>query len=413
MDDYSIDERKGIEKEQKQILAEEKAKYHEKDFTKDKVDQMIQDAIASLTENKQQFFDMYELLMKERTLLENQITRITKEINDLTSAGERLTKHKQQLRQMLADASSRFLDREEERIYNELVSVLRQSRDTEAKGKQLWKQRESKRRRIKELKYIICTTKRMVTSMGAVTSYLTQQMTNITTKFSHLEESVHINERIINAHEVERLRISRELHDTAVQDLASLLMQAELCQILIRKDRKEEAEESLVDIRKGIQGSISGIRQAIFEMRPMALDDLGLIEAIHEFCHITGDRYHRDIRYVDHGVDAHPVMFPKYMEIAVFRIVQEAIRNAVKHGDASVISVRVSAASDALTIQVADNGGGFDPDEMFAKEMEDSDFSHYGLLGMKERAEQIGGELTFDAKVGSGTTVKLRIPYDT
>ena len=411
--EFSADERKYIEKEQKRVLEDEKARYHIKEFTEDTLHEMISNAVASITENKQQFFDMYELLMKEKALLENQASRIGEEISDLIAEIDHLQSKRKQLKQQLAEASARCDAKEEERLYTDLATVFELIPKKETRETALWKLRNLKERRIKELSYIINTTKKMVTSMGAITSYLTEQFSNMSTQFTHLKETVHINEEIINAHETERLRISRELHDSVAQDLASLMLDAEYCKMVLDRDMKEEARKMVGHIKEGLQGSISGIRQAIFDMRPMSIDDIGLVGAIHELCDMTGSRHKLSVQFSEKGGSDYPVSIPKYKEIGIYRIVQEGLRNAVKHGECTHVFVRVSSSLDALTIRIEDNGKGFDPDEMFSREKEDSNFAHYGLLGMKERAEQIGGTLKFDSKPSEGTRVKLTIPYGT
>ncbi len=228
------------------------------------------------------------------------------------------------------------------------------------------------------------------------------------------ERSVEI-ERLrygMQARERERTRWAREIHDETVQGLGALRLKLASARDLQDRQALEEAVE---DVLEGLGAEIDGLRHLITELRPAALDDLGLPAALEALARRAQAIDGLDVKteidlqgYDDGGrLDAE-------LESTVYRVVQEALTNVGKHAQASSATVEVRADGAFMWVQVTDDGSGLPPDvEQRASERVEQGSGGFGMSGMRERAELIGGELAVrpaDQMTGKGTTVRLTVP---
>lgn len=198
------------------------------------------------------------------------------------------------------------------------------------------------------------------------------------------------------AQEEERARIARELHDGAVQYLVAIRRRLDI----LRKQLANRAE--LNDIDELLDTAISDMREFARNLRPPVLDDFGFVPA----CEWLVDQTQKDGFAVNFSVSGEPGVLGREIEIAAFRIVQEALANAVKHSGASLIEIELSFCEDNLQIIVKDNGKGFKPGSQGAL----ARAGQMGLIGLYERAELLGADVKLDSKPGKGTILKVKIP---
>ena len=211
-----------------------------------------------------------------------------------------------------------------------------------------------------------------------------------------------LSERITEAEEVERTRLSRELHDQVGQSLA--LLGFNLNQIHdqvkeipgIKSTQINEAREILAEIS-------SGIREVMDDLRPSILDDYGLFPALTWLADRISERTGLNIDL--EGKDFKPRL-DSGKEVALFRITQEALTNITRHAQARSVHLVLSAAKDLVTLTLSDDGIGFDPLEINTL----SNNKGWGLLNMKERAVRNGGSLEIDARPRKGTTITITMP---
>jgi two-component system sensor histidine kinase DegS len=205
--------------------------------------------------------------------------------------------------------------------------------------------------------------------------------------------------QVTQAHEDERLRIARELHDETAQELVHLVRRLE------RLERDEggtaaEAKEAVAVARN----ILSGVRRFSRDLRPSVLDDLGLIAAI-EMVVDQNDKI------LPGGASlrttGHPRRLEPQVELALFRIAQEALRNVSKHAQANTVSVTLAFEPDHVCLTVADDGKGFAPPTNVS---DLSRLGKLGVLGMKERAELVTGTFELRSMAGKGTEIAVRVP---
>ncbi len=202
--------------------------------------------------------------------------------------------------------------------------------------------------------------------------------------------------RAVLAQEIERRRLARELHDETGQALTSILLGLSGVE---HADTLEEAREAAAGLRELVVSTLQGVRRLAVELRPTALDDFGLVPAL--------KRLGRSIREgsgLDVQVEARlgDERLPDEVETAVYRIVQEALTNAIKHAAAGHVSVVLTRKHGRLSIVIEDDGRGFDPTEAAGGGL--------GLLGMQERVALIDGSLHVQSAPGAGTTLLLDLP---
>ncbi len=203
--------------------------------------------------------------------------------------------------------------------------------------------------------------------------------------------------------EDERRRLARELHDGTVQALVALDQRVQLTQ-LAAKGASPEAAERLAELRRLTASLIEEVRRVIRALRPNYLEDLGLLPAIEM---LTRDLQTTADVQTTFSTDGQPRRLPPGQEIAIYRIVQEALNNAARYASAKSVNVSAVFNPTEFLIRVQDDGRGFTAPERVSDLVASG---HYGLMGMQERAELIGARLTIQSAPGAGTTIELRLP---
>jgi two-component system sensor histidine kinase DegS len=206
--------------------------------------------------------------------------------------------------------------------------------------------------------------------------------------------------KIIEAQEEERKRLSREIHDGPAQMLANVIMRSDLIERVYREKGAEEAFTEVHSFKKMVRSALYEVRRIIYDLRPMALDDLGLVPTLRKYLQ-TIEEYHNHSRidFVNIGLESR--LQAKY-EVALFRMIQESVQNALKHANACEIKVKLEMTKSAITVLIKDNGVGFNT--------QDKKPESFGIIGMKERVDLLDGEITIDSKIGKGTAVSIRVP---
>ena len=208
---------------------------------------------------------------------------------------------------------------------------------------------------------------------------------------------------ITGAQEEERRRLARELHDETVQSLIALDQQAQIAQMAVRRGEADTAER-LLDVRRMTAGLLDELRRVIRGLRPIYLEDLGLLAALEILARETEAAAGASVALETHGM---PARLAPEREIAIFRIAQEALSNIARHAAARHVDIRVEFGGGHLILWIRDDGAGFDRVPATA---DLASAGHYGLLGMQERAELIGARLDIRSSAAEGTTVVLDVP---
>lgn len=208
--------------------------------------------------------------------------------------------------------------------------------------------------------------------------------------------------RVISTQEAERQRIARELHDGAAQMLTALLLQVEGMACALPAD-SPAAETMAPAAREYARQALEEMRRVILDLRPPALDDLGLVAALREYAR---QKLSESDILMDFEIVRGPVHLDSSLEIAVFRIIQEAINNVANHSNAAHAAIVLECGPDVFRATVKDDGKGFILQNVIRST------PGVGIMGMLERAEIIGGHLSVLSEPGAGTQVSLEVPID-
>jgi two-component system sensor histidine kinase DegS len=208
--------------------------------------------------------------------------------------------------------------------------------------------------------------------------------------------------KVIIAQEKERMRVAREIHDGPAQALANVIIRAEYCERLFDKNI-EEARMELRKLKEQIRADLKDIRKIIYNLRPMTLDDLGLVPTVRRMIDELNER--QDEVKISFNTVNLSERLPSTIEVAVFRIIQEALNNVFKHSGSKHTDVKIEKKDRLVTIEIKDDGMGFE----FNKDDLGKDAEGYGLLGMIERVDLIGGEIDIVSAKGQGTKIKVEL----
>jgi len=203
--------------------------------------------------------------------------------------------------------------------------------------------------------------------------------------------------RLINAHEEERRRLSRELHDGVGQQLAQLSVELQLLQ---DEATAPATREQVRNLKEHVDEVGSELHRLSHELHPAWLEQRGLAASLRRIC---GELSAAGGMAVHPEIDEIPVALTNEVALAIYRIAQEALHNIVKHSGAANATVRLAADGDAITLDVIDDGRGFDP-------LAEGAMSGMGLISMRERVSHVDGQMTLTSKPAGGTRIQVRVP---
>jgi signal transduction histidine kinase len=208
---------------------------------------------------------------------------------------------------------------------------------------------------------------------------------------------------ITNAQEEERRRVARELHDESIQHWIALDQQLQMVGRRLREQGLPEAEQ-FSNLRSEVQEGVHELRRLSRGLRPIYLEDLGLVPAIEMLCRDAETSLGIGVTF---SAEGKPVRLNPEAELAIYRLVQESLTNVGRHAGAGQVGVGMKFEPDRLTTTIADDGRGFAPPDR----IEDlAAAGHYGLMGMKERADSLGATLSIESEPDAGTTIRLHLP---
>ncbi len=254
--------------------------------------------------------------------------------------------------------------------------------------------------KVKE-EYDICLKK-----LDEITSVIKVAKSTYVQKKDDQEESDIYRLTILETQENERQRISRELHDSTVQNLTSLVHKTELCSKLIEMD-PVRCKLELIMMSRTLRDIINDTRQMIYNLRPMSFDDIGLEVTIERTLEKMKTMSAKNISFT---VVGEPYKIKPVIGITLLRIIQEACNNAIKHAEASLIYVKLVYREKEIIVSIEDDGKGFDMESLDVESRKDN--SGFGLSMMKERVYLLSGNIEMTSKVNAGTRIEVTVPIN-
>jgi two-component system sensor histidine kinase DegS len=209
--------------------------------------------------------------------------------------------------------------------------------------------------------------------------------------------------RVIEAQENERHRLARQMHDGPAQSLTNLILQAEICERLFDND-PVQARVELGNLKNAVSTTFQKIREFIMTLRPMMLDDLGLVPTLKQYVQDFEEKSKLPVNFTVLGRDTR---LPPYSEVTVFRVIQELLTNIQKHAHATHVQVSLDFQNDVVIASVEDDGSGFDVNEVQGGSQQRKGL---GLPTIQERTGMLGGRVQIESRIGRGTKVRIEIP---
>jgi two-component system, NarL family, sensor histidine kinase DegS len=213
--------------------------------------------------------------------------------------------------------------------------------------------------------------------------------------------------RIVQAQEEERQRLARQMHDGPAQSLTNFILQTEICQRLFDRDPERAAEE-LNNLKSTASVTFQKVRDFIFDLRPMMLDDLGVVPTVRRYVDSFREKNDFEIKLEILGDERR---LETHREVMIFRGIQELIAHARDYANATKVSIRLDMTSNVIKIVVTDDGRGFDAEAVFmSSEQPVNDARIQSLITLREKFELVGGSLNASSSETDGTTIRLELP---
>jgi two-component system sensor histidine kinase DegS len=365
------------------------------------LDKIIKNTITAVEQGKSQIYDIYEAARSEMEHVKKDLERIKQETIDIIFQVDELGKKERRSRLRLVEVSRNFGVYSEIDIkaaYDETKNIQVELAVARAQEQNLRHLRDEMELRLRSIKNTVTKAENLTTQVGAVLGYLGDQMGGVALQIESMQQSQVFGSKIIKAQEEERRRVSREIHDGPAQAMANIVFRAEVCERLVDVDMVR-AKKELVDLREQVRGCLKETRKIIFDLRPMTLDDLGLVPTVKRFLDTVKERSGIISAVRVLGEERR---LDSYIEVGLFRTIQEAINNVEKHAQSTIIHIVMEFRREALSITVEDNGKGFDTAENVGSES-------FGLIGMRERIKLLNGELMIKSIKGTGTKIAIKV----
>lgn len=344
-------------------------------------------ATSSPTETET-FDQLLEQARKERERIQTELKEIDLLIQQTTGEVDKLSQRNMQARNRLRQVEGNLDTVPRQDIKDAYTSVM----DTQQR---LFTMRG-------QLEKLQSDQKRLTRYLNLIQDLLSFEGPRPSPEQAKEEPSQPLVVRIIEAQERERQRLSRQMHDGPAQSLTNLILQAEICERLLETD-SDRAREELATLKNAVAETFQKVKVFILNLRPMMLDDLGVIPTLRRY--VDGFSDNRDIA-THLTVTGKDRRIASHKEVTIFRLIQELMNNAVDYGDASSIQINLDMGEGQVRASVEDNGSGFELTESLSSGAADK----MGLATMRERIEMLDGTIDFDSSIGKGTKVSFELP---
>lgn len=377
----------------------------------DAIERILQNATETLHNSKMQIFEIVQAAQQEKDHLIQELQQI---MEDLTSTIETVDELERQFRRSrirLVEVSrdfKRYTEKDIQEAYETATKFQLNLTVNRKREEHLKQKRDELQQRIRSLERTLERAEAIMSQMSVVLEYLSGDLSQVTRILESAKNRQLIGLKIILAQEEERRRIAREMHDGPAQSMAHLALRTDIAERMLAKGELDVVKEELAELKRSVRAELEEVRKIIFNLRPMALDDLGLVPTLRKY---TQDFEEKTKIYTRLDIRGREKRLPSAMEVALFRLVQESLSNAAKHAQATQVLVELSyEPEDRIRVSITDNGIGFDPGEWKAQLRQGG--NHFGLVGMKERVELLEGTFEINSTKGAGTKVVIDVPIN-
>lgn len=369
----------------------------------DQLGEIMKTTLAAIESGKEEIFIIAETSRTETLRLTIEFSQLKSEIAEIILKVDYQEKVDRRMRQRLMEVNRAHQKHTQE----EMFETYAQAKDAQvslqllqAKEIQLRKRRDDLERSLRQMEATVDRAQNLMTHVSMAISLLQGGIADSLQTQNH-EQKIEMGLRVIRAQEEERRRVAREIHDGPAQTLANIVLRLEIAERLLEFDPTRVKAE-LMDLKNLVRSNLQDIRRIIFDLRPMALDDLGIVPAISKYLANFQENYGIKCEFLIEGREKrlHPAL-----EVALFRLVQEGMTNVAKHAHSTKVDISLTYQEDWTIARIRDYGKGFEVNFALTTPGE-----HFGLIGMRERVEMFSGHFSIQSCLGKGTTIELSIP---
>lgn len=365
------------------------------------LEEILEKTIEVLEDSKRDIFTIGETSRNEYYNIKIELEEVHKKIVNIIRDLDHLERLNRQARIRLMGVSRdfhKYTEADIKEAYEEAegtaikIAVLRE------KEEQYKTRRRDLEKRLVSLEKTITKAEQLISRVSVIKDFLAGEIGYLSEEYDDLKEKQKLAIKVIQIQEEERRKVAREIHDGPAQSIANLVFRVELIENLLDKDINK-AKAELTELKSLVRSSIQDIRKIIYDLRPMSLDDLGLIPTLARYI----DKFVKETGIeINFTIIGNQKRLSNTYEVTIFRIVQEALNNIFKHARARSGKVRLEYGLDNINLLIIDDGIGFDPVEINGEK--------YGLASMKERCTLLGGRINIESRPKRGTIIKVILP---
>ena len=365
------------------------------------LEEILEKTIEVLEDSKRDIFTIGESSRNEYDNIKIELEEVHKKIVNIIRDLDHLERLNRQARIRLMEVSRdfhKYTEADIKEAYEEAegtaikIAVLRE------KEEQYKARRRDLEKRLISLEKTIAKAEQLISRVSVIKDFLAGEIGYLSEEYDDLKEKQKLAIKVIQIQEEERRKVAREIHDGPAQSIANLVFRVELIENLLDKDINK-AKAELTELKSLVRSSIQDIRKIIYDLRPMSLDDLGLIPTLARYI----DKFVKETGIeINFTIIGNQKRLSNTYEVTIFRIVQEALNNIFKHARARSGKVRLEYGLDNINLLIIDDGIGFDPVEINGEK--------YGLASMKERCTLLGGRINIESRPKRGTIIKVILP---
>jgi len=371
-----------------------------------KLDSVLKQVLRAMEEGRGDIYDIAEDCRHQCELLKAALEQIVNETAQIVEQVDKCERLEKVSRVRLMEVSrnfSAFSEIDIKEAYHNAQAKQNELLELRQQESVLRKKRDEYTLQLK--KFEIITGKADTCLQN--TALAIKVLENNSTQMSDALEDVYKKQQLtvwkVESMEAQRRKIARELHDGPAQTMAGMLLRLDLIDYLFKQDLDKTMEE-IKNIRQMGRESLSDIRHIMFDLKPSAINELGMAATLKEYFDDYETKYNFTVDFVFFGQEKKHELA---LEIALFRLVQEAVANVRKHAGVNKALVKMEEMQSGLTLVIKDEGRGFNIDAVMNSGQES-----YGILGMKERAELFGGKVEIISALGVGTQVIVELPAE-
>lgn len=365
---------------------------------------IVDKTVRMIENSKNEIFSIVEGAREEVERIKNALKAQSAKIQIVIQETDHLEALDKAARQRLVTVSRDFKNFTEQDIkeaYEKASEIRLKYSMKQMEEKNLREQRAQLEQQLRNAQAVLESAERLINQVGVAMQYLSGGISEI---HENGEDGIYWGIKVLEAQEEERKRISRDIHDGPAQSMANIVLKAEICKTLMKRDVEQGLAE-MEGLKDAVRSTLKDIRKIIYDLRPMSLDDLGLVPTLRrylaEFSDDTGIQ--TELQTANKADDVE-----KIIQLALFRLVQEVTNNVRKHARARRVDVDLQFGTKYVQLAIRDDGQGFDVEQTLDRCRLEG--NHYGLLGQIERVGQLHGEIKIDSRPGAGTFTEIRLP---